>query len=196
MEEYLQYAEEQESELIRSFWFGKFLQTLTSEVLLSCRKQGLPEQQKEHITDQATAPPPPLSDQKHDHTRNHELESVIFQPLGRAGLPLWVHVQRAERCMQSHESSLSPAVHRLVVAPAAADLTGVAAEAAVTPPPPPASVLRPDLTLEWSRVATFLGSGVYSSIVMCVLTQSCTHHMQGNFEPQIHKTIRNYYYGL
>ena len=157
MEKYLQYAEEQESELIRSFWFGKFLQTLTSEVLLSCRKQGLPEQQKKHITDQATTPPP-LSDQKHDHTHDHE--SVIFQPLGRAGLPLWVHVQRAERCMQSHESSLSPAVHRLVVAAAAADLTGLAAEAAVTPPPPPASVLRPDLTLEWSRVATYLGSGV------------------------------------
>ena len=174
MEEYLQYAEEQESELIRSFWFGKFLQTLTSEVLLSCRKQGLPEQQKEHITDQATAPPPPLSDQKHDHTRDHELESVIFQPLGHAGLPLWVHVQRAERCMQSHESSLSPAVHRLVAAAAAADLTG---EAAVTPPPPPpASVLRPDLTLEWSRVATFLGSGVYSSIVVCVDTIMYTSH--------------------
>lgn len=153
MDEYLHYAEEEVSELTKSFWFGKFLQTLPDDVLLSCRKQELRVRQQEHQPSQATTPQD-TAETRSKHA--HDYKTVIFEPLGRSELPLWLYVQRADKCLQSCESSLSPLVHKLVVEPI--QNTTITDTCAVMLPPA-SSVLRLDLTLEWSEVATFLGSG-------------------------------------
>ena len=141
MEEYLQHAEEQDSVLTKSFWFGKFLQTLSDEVLLSCREHACRTQQQEN------SPGQPLAETVVATRVTYSHESVISEPIGRDGLPLWLHVQRANVCMQLSESSLSPLVHKVVV-----QSVRIAAL-------PSLSVLREDHTLDWSEVAIFLGSG-------------------------------------
>lgn len=144
MEEYLHHAEEQTSDLTKSFWYGKFLQVLPKSVFLRCREQlrSISPQQ-----DTLCQPNP----QEQAPVTTHACDDVIFKPLRCATLPLWVHVQNADRCLQFCESSLSPLVHKLVVGAAVRTISDSSA--------PLSSVLRPDLTLEWSEVATFLGSG-------------------------------------
>lgn len=120
---YLQYAAEQSSNLIRSFWYGKFLQTVPNDALLSCKATQTGVQA-------ASASQPDLGpDMKQPHLMD---------------------VQRALKCMQPCESSLSPTVYDLVV-------KSVAETDSVEQLPP--SILRQDCTLEWPEVANFLGNG-------------------------------------
>ena len=91
MKRYLQYAAEQGSNLIRSFWYGKFLQTVPNDALLSCKAtQALVQ---------------PVDNQR---------KSVSHAP-GPNKQPHLMDVQRALKSMQSCESALSPTVYDLVV---------------------------------------------------------------------------------
>ena len=146
MEEYLQYAEEQVSELTKSFWFGKFLQTLSDEVLLSCREhaQTEPVQQQEHSANH------PMEETPMATRVVCNRKNVVSGPTGCDELPLWLHVQRADRSMQSSETSLSPLVHELVV-----QSMRNASDVSL----PSLSVLREDHILDWNKVAVFLGNG-------------------------------------
>jgi hypothetical protein len=123
---YLHQAEEDTSQLTKSFWLGKFLQALPDEVLHSCREQQVTETpsstcrvSSEHAcssTQRQTEDPVATTQQQTGHTSQQEgpvtsqqttlaakiydLDSVVFQPAGRSRELLWLHVQRAEECVR------------------------------------------------------------------------------------------------
>ena len=185
---YLHQAEKEPSpHAIRSFWLGRFLQTLPEAVLLRCREHNAGSCQNLQVTPKHvhtlpdlqmhTQLPPAwqweleelgdsLAREKNTQfaaaaaaTKNAAFTSkdAIFQLTGKSREPLWLHVQRADECLRSlgeqNSSSLSPAVHRLVVESIAV---------ATDPTEPQETVLRPDGTLDWGNVETFLGTGIYS----------------------------------
>jgi hypothetical protein len=166
---YLHQAEREPSlQATRSFWLGKFLQALPESVLFSCREHiGRTGQQKKPPIDPQHQIQWPTAVQEQE-TEEVELnvkrisvaaaENVrdskdVFQLAGGSREPLWVHVQRADDCLRwpgrQTCTSLSPTVHRLVVE------SVVAATADPLPGP-----LRPDATLDWTTVETFLGNDV------------------------------------
>ena len=162
--------EEQCHHLTKSFWFGKFLQSLPYNVLHECRHYAQTLPPHKHTS--------PVTQQTVVDTKRTESETpivlqqvynpncVIFQTIDKD--PLWVHVQKADNCMRQsslraseHSSVLSPMVYRLVV-----DSMSMPVSSTVGPATEPgqesllAGVLREDLTLDWSKVATYLGSGM------------------------------------
>ena len=164
----LQQAEEEPSHSLRCFWLGKFLSSLPEDILLSCRQHGNkrvsggePSTTKHLHTQtlldiQRTEEPAEFPREKNDSLSATgsacDSNNVILRPSGGSGEPLWVHVERAEESLRSSNggscSSLSPAVHRLLVGSVTDSL-----------PPAPLCVLTPGFTLDWSQVETFLGTG-------------------------------------
>lgn len=186
---YLHQAEKEPSpHAIRSFWLGRFLQTLPEAVLLRSREHNAGSCQNSQVTPKHvyTLPDhqmhtqlPPAQQWESEKlgdsparekntqfaaavTKNAAFDSIdaIFQLAGKSREPLWLHVQRADECLRSlgeeNSSSLSPAVHRLVVESIAV---------ATDPTEPQETVLRPDGTLDWSNVETFLGTGTVLSFI-------------------------------
>ena len=170
---YLQQAEREPlSQATRSFWLGKFLQSLPDGVLLSCREHIGNE--KPHPTTEYAAvlseqqPQTPITVVQQGETEEVALNekgaatentnNVVLQLTGVSKEPLWLHVKRADECLgrgtpSSSSSYLSPAVYRLVVE------SVVAADSL----PLPGSILRSDtFTLDWGTLETFLGTGIYT----------------------------------
>ena len=146
MNHYLHCAEEERSDLTKSFWFGKFLQSLSADVLLRCRQWA---QRAQHGAS----------------TRDMSEENgsdVSFAPTGKTEEPLWVHVKRADECLRSCKTSLSPLVHRLIVdSMRHAHMRTIDEPQSLVMASLPLAVLREDHTLEWTAVASYLGSGMY-----------------------------------
>ena len=175
---YLQYAEEEASNLTKSFWFGKFLQTLSEDELLNCREESQhtqPEHEQFAVSQSKHEQFAASQSEQEQFTVSQQSEGVmsstqcrcghkssVYERMGRAKEPLWVHVERAEECLRTRDSSLSPLVHRLVVDSMKETHTLTTSE----PPSlervalPSLAVLKEDLTLEWSVVAAFLGKGI------------------------------------
>lgn len=180
---YLHQAEKEPSpHAIRSFWLGKFLQTLPEAVLLRCQEHNVGRCQDLQVTPKHVHTLPdhqiqtqlPLAQQGESEelgdsparekntqfaaaaTKNAAFDSkdAIFQLAGKSREPLWLHVQRADECLRSlgeqNSSSLSPAVHTLVVESIAMP---------TDPTEPQETVLRPDGTLDWGNVEIFLVTG-------------------------------------
>ena len=167
---YLHQAEREPSlQATRSFWLGKFLQALPESVLFSCREhigrtkptpidpQQWPTAVQEQETEELELNVKRISVATAENMRDSKDD--VFQLAGGSREPLWVHVQRADDCLRwrgRHTcTSLSPTVHRLVV-------ESVVESATVDPLPGP--LLRPDATLDWTTVETFLGNGIYNYI--------------------------------
>ena len=163
---YLRHTDEEQCHhLTKSFWFGKFLQSLPYNVLHECRHYAQTLPPHKHTS--------PVVDTKRTESETpivlqqvYNPNCVIFQTIGKD--PLWVHVQKADECMRQsslraseHSSTLSPMVYRLVV-----ESMSMPVSSTVGPATEPGQeslltgVLREDLTLDWSKVATYLGSGM------------------------------------
>ena len=150
---------ERSSNLVRSFWYGKYLQTIPNEALLSCKQtlslsQSLEAQCAAEHSERREAAPTSSSLEINTTPSSSEVS------IGYCVVP--VEVQRALQCMGSCSSSLSPAVHELVV--------GSMCQVAGAVGGIPCSVIRcDDCTLEWSEVGKLLGDGRRSCLPYCVV---------------------------